>query len=202
MSKEIKYPILLPKESHLTRLIVEDRHKRVKHSGVQDTLLEVRETFWIPKGRRLVRTIIYKCVICRRLTAKSFKPPGPPPLPALRLSQMPPFTNTGVDFAGPLFLRERSGTEAYKGYIAVYTCASARAVHLELLPSLSANSFKNSLARFASTRGVPSVLVSDNAKTFRKTAEDFNCLVTRSPTKEFIESNQIHWLFYLEKSPW
>ena len=199
---EIKYPILLPKESHLTTLIVQDRHKRVKHSGVKDTLLEVRENFWIPKGRRMIKSIIYKCVVCRRLNAKPFKAPGPPPLPAIRLSEMPPFTNTGVDFAGPLLLRERGCKEAYKAYIALYTCASARAVHLELVPSMSAKSFKNSLVRFVSTRGIPSCIISDNAKSFIKTAEDFNCLITRSPTKEFLETNHIHWLFYLEKSPW
>ena len=45
-------------------------------------------------------------------------------------------------------------------------------------------------------------MISDNAKTFKKTAEDLNCLITRSPTKEFTEDNNITWLFYLEKSPW
>ena len=202
MSDEVKFPILLPKDSHLTKLIIEDKHKLVKHSGVQTTLLEVRENFWIPKGRRLVKTIIYGCLVCRRLNAKPYKPPVPPPLPAIRLSDMPAFTHTGVDFAGPVFLREDCCKIKRKGYIAIFTCASVRAVHLELVPSLSSESFKNSLSRFVSTRGVPSIIISDNAKTFKKTADDYDCEITRSPTKEYIESKNIHWLFYLEKSPW
>ena len=45
-------------------------------------------------------------------------------------------------------------------------------------------------------------MVSDNAKTFKKTAVDLDCIVSRSPTKEFIEENRITWIFYLERSPW
>lgn len=199
----LKYPIFMPRESHLTTLIIRDRHRRVKHAGVKTTLAEVREDYWIPRGRRFIQTIIRNCVICRRLTAKPFPAPGPPPLPKIRLSEMPPFTNTGVDFAGPVYCRERGrGKKPYKSYISLYTCASARAIQLELVPNMSASSFKNSMIRFVSTRGIPHCMVSDNAKSFKKTAEDLNCIITRSPTKEFIEDNNITWLFYLEKSPW
>ena len=45
-------------------------------------------------------------------------------------------------------------------------------------------------------------MISDNAKSFKKTAEDLNCLLTRSPNMEFLEDHRITWLFYLEKSPW
>ena len=202
LSYRQKYPILLPKDSHLTTLIIEDRHRRVKHAGVKITLTDVREDYWIPRGRRMVQNIVRRCIICRRLSAKPFKAPGPPPLPQIRLSDMPPFTNTGVDFAGPLFCRERGCNEAYKSYISLYTCASTRAISLELVPDLTAHSFKNSMIRFVSNRGIPNVMISDNAKTFKKAAEDLNCLITRSPTQEFIEDNRITWLFYLEKSPW
>ena len=84
LSYKVKYPILMPKESHLTRLIIQDRHRRVKHAGVKTTLTQIREEFWIPQGRKLVKSIVNQCVICRRLNAKSFKVPGPPPLPAIR----------------------------------------------------------------------------------------------------------------------
>ena len=115
---------------------------------------------------------------------------------------MPPFTNTGVDFAGPLYCRERGSRQAYKSYIALYTCASTRAIHLEFVPDMTAPSFRNSMVRFVSSRGRPHVMISDNAKSFKKTAEDLDCLITRSPTKEFLLDNKIIWLFYLEKSPW
>ena len=197
-----KYPILLPKESVITKLIVEDRHRRISHYGLKSTLTEVREEFWIPKGRRLIKYIINRCIVCRKINAKPFKAPPTPPLPLLRLSDMPPFTNTGVDFAGPLYCKERDHSNSHKSYIALFTCASTRALSLELVPDLTSHSFKNAMIRFISIRGIPNVMVSDNAKTFQKTAEDCQCLITRSPTHEFIETSRITWLFYLEKSPW
>jgi hypothetical protein len=103
----VKYPIFIPKESYLSTLIIKDRHRRVKHGGIKITLAEIRDEYWIPRGKRMIQDIIRNCVICRRITAKPFPIPGPPPLLSIRLSEMPPFTNTGVDFAGPLYCRER-----------------------------------------------------------------------------------------------
>ena len=198
----VKYPVLLPKKSHLTTLIIQDRHKQAKHAGIKSTLAEVRADYWLPSGRRMVESIVRSCVVCRRFSAKPYNTPGPPPLPQTRLSEMPPFTNTGIDFAGPLFCKERGSNEAYKSCIALYTCASTRAIHLELVPNMTSVSFMNSLIRFISTRGIPHVIISDNAKTFKKSAEDLNCFITRSPTQEYAENKKITWLFYLEKSPW
>ena len=54
-----------------------------------------------------------------------------------------------------------------KVYIALLTCAATRAVHLELVPNLSAESFIRALARFKGRRGIPVLVVSDNGKTFK-----------------------------------
>ena len=54
-----------------------------------------------------------------------------------------------------------------KSYIALYTCASTRAVHLELVPNLIAHAFMVSFLRFTSRRGAPKLMLSDNAKTFK-----------------------------------
>ena len=51
-------------EVHLTRLIVTDAHKRILHSGVKETLTEVRSSFWIVRGRQFVQSIIHECVVC------------------------------------------------------------------------------------------------------------------------------------------
>ena len=61
------------------------------HSGVKDTLVEVRSSYWIPQGRAFVRQYIYRCVTCRRYAASSYKPPPPPPLPEFRVQQSMPF---------------------------------------------------------------------------------------------------------------
>jgi hypothetical protein len=64
------------------------------------------------------------------MEGKSFSTPPVPALPQSRVSDDPPFANTGLDFAGPLLTSEDGKTE--KTYICLFTCASTRAVHLEL----------------------------------------------------------------------
>ena len=65
-------------------------------------------------------------------------PLHPPPLPQSRVSDDLAFSQVGVDFAGPLYVRNiyNSDTEMHKCHIALFTCASTRAIHLELTPDL------------------------------------------------------------------
>ena len=78
------------------------------------------------------------------------------------------FSQVGVDFAGPLYVRDiyTTNPEMHKCQIALFTCASTRAIHLELTPNLSASSFQRVLQRFMARRGIPSQFISDNGKTF------------------------------------
>ena len=57
-SQPIKTPVLLPSKQHLARLIIQDVHSKIKHSGIKDTLTTIRETFWIPRGREAVKRIL------------------------------------------------------------------------------------------------------------------------------------------------
>ena len=55
----------------------------------------------------------------------------------------PPFTHTGLDFAGPLYVQESPYKEATPRYIAIYlfTCTSTLAIHLELARGLNVDGF-------------------------------------------------------------
>ena len=50
-----------------------------------------------------------------------------------------PFTFTGMDFAGPLYVKENG--EMRKNYVPVYICAVSRAVHLNTVPDFTAEAF-------------------------------------------------------------
>ena len=75
LSYETKHPILLPKEHHITILIIWDCHKRVLHNGTKETLQELRSRFWIVQGRQLVKKIIRRCVLCKRIQGTSYGTP-------------------------------------------------------------------------------------------------------------------------------
>ena len=164
-----KFPIWLPRDHHVTKLLVYEAHAKVGHNGLRETLTELRSMFWIVRGRQIVRSLISKCVICKRLEGLAYNSPSNAPLPNFRVNADFAFSNIGVDFAGPIYVRNIFGSDKtmYKSYIALYTCATTRAIHLELCPDLSAPAFVRSLKRFQGRRGIPSLTVSDNGKTFK-----------------------------------
>ena len=165
-----KQPILLPPKHQFTEMVVRDCHNIVHHDGIRETLNCIRGTYWILRGRETVKKIVRKCVSCRKFEGKPFATPKDPPLAVSRVSDEPPFTNTGMDFAGPTYVSNTQPTQ--KAYICLFTCASTRAVHLELVDSLSAPSFLQAFRRFSSRRGLPARLLSDNAKTFKSASKE------------------------------
>lgn len=124
------YPIILPAKHHVVRSLILDMHKRSLHVGTQGLLSILREKYWVIGGRRTVRSVISKCCLCNRYRA-TCPDPESPPLPLDRVRDAAVFEVTGVDFAGPLFLK--SGE---KVWICIFTCAVYRAVHLGLTNSL------------------------------------------------------------------
>ena len=131
-----KHPILLPKHCKFTELIVEDCHRRVGHSGLKATLAEVRSKYWIPRGRQYIKRILSRCGPCIRAQGKAFASPAYAALPDFRVQDVHPFTNVGVDFAGPLYFKTKSG-DIEKCYIVLYTCCTSRALHVDLIQDLS-----------------------------------------------------------------
>ncbi|GFX05535.1 integrase catalytic domain-containing protein [Trichonephila clavipes] len=92
-----------------------------------------------------------------------------PPLPEDRVRKHRFFEITGVDLCGPTFLRDRVET---KSWIVLFTCAVFRAVHMELVTSLSTESFILALRRFISRRGRPFTIYSDNGKNLVGTSNE------------------------------
>ena len=139
-------------------------HIRLHHFGVCVVLSELRTEFWIVRGRQTIKRVLHKCIPCKI----SNNPQGQQieaPLPADRVRPSRPFTVTGVDFAGPFYIRVRRETQ--KAYIALFICATTRAVHLELCTDMTTSKFLMALKRFIGRRGLPHTVYSDNAKTFQ-----------------------------------
>ena len=90
-----KHPVLLPNDHCLTALYIKRAHARVLHNGVKDTLTELRSQFWVMMGTNVVKRILSECYLCRRHEGRSYFVSPPPPLPAFRIQESPPFTSTG-----------------------------------------------------------------------------------------------------------
>ena len=135
LSQLAKFPYLLPSRHTFTTLIVYDTHTKLYHCGVNSTITALRQTYWIPTIRQCVKGLLRHCTTCRRHISKSYTPPDPAPLPKSRTQDVNPFTFTGVDFTGALYVR--NGGEEVKAYVCLFTCATSRAVHLEVVTDLS-----------------------------------------------------------------
>ena len=102
---EVKLPILIYREHYLSKLIIWDIHRKLKHAGTKQTLTELRQKYWVCQSRNYVCNIIRKCLTCRKLHCKPQNYPKTPSLTKLRLADTQPFSTTGVDNFGPVYVQ-------------------------------------------------------------------------------------------------
>ena len=198
---EAQKPIILPKDHTYKTKTIEECHERVLHGGVRETLAELRSKFLVPKDRQHVKKVISKCVVCRKLEGKAYSTPRSAALPEFRVTEAPAFSKVGVDFAGPLYVKERT-TTMKKVYIALFSCCVTRAIHLELVEDLSTGAFIQALPRFAGRRGTPVLIISDNAKTFKAADKALKKLYNHPEVANELSGKMIEWKFNLERAPW
>ena len=198
---EAKHQALLSPGHPLSRLLAQDIHERHFHVGREHTLALVRQQFWILRGKSFVRRIINECLLSKRRAKPTV--PVMASLPRERLALCkPPFTNTGVDYFGPISVKRGRVTE--KRWGCIFTCLTTRAVHLEVAGDLSTDSFIVALRRFRGRRGNPKTIRSDNGTNFvganRELGEALRSLSQERITGE-LSRKEITWYFNPPSSP-
>lgn len=162
-----RHPIILPKISHLSQLLVANTHIKNLHSGPQLTINTIRQQYWIVSIRSIVKQFIHRCPVCiryKQTRGHQFMAT----LPEHRTQSTRAFLVSGVDYAGPLTIKLQPGrgTKLSKAYIALFVCFSTKAIHLELVSSLTTDAFIAAFRRFVARRGRCSHLHSDCGTNF------------------------------------
>ena len=134
-------------------------------------------------------------------STKPYGVPSTSALPEYRMEGSRPFKVTGVDFAGPLRYKVGKKEEG-KCYVIIFTCASSRAVRLEVARTQTAEEFKNKLNAFISRRPRARIIISDNAKVFKATADWVKTVRKSEKLQNYLAHKSICWQFNLTKSPW
>lgn len=160
LSEDSKHQIILPHYHPLVDLIIKKIHENNKHCGPAI----LRERFWITHGRRTVKKVLNKCLICKHYYPKACSQKMAP-LPYERI-QPGCFVNVGLDFMGPVYLKVDKGTR--KGYVLLFVCGNSRALHLELCNNMKTPEFLMAFKRMISRRGVCDNIFSDNQTSFHK----------------------------------
>ncbi|XP_063979923.1 uncharacterized protein LOC135163947 [Diachasmimorpha longicaudata] len=204
-----RHPFILPKRHPVSDHIIQHEHRLQLHAGAQATLYAVRHRFWLLDGRQSVRRIIRSCVKCIRHK--------PPPvdyimgnLPEARVTESRPFTNVGIDYCGPFFIKEKKirNRGRIKVYVAVFVCLAVKAVHLEVVSDLTTEGFLAALRRFIARRGACSNIYSDNGTNFvganNELKEIHQFLENEDHQRKIIHftaSKAIRWHFIPAQSP-
>lgn len=196
LSQELKHPVILPKNCHITKLILSHYHDRICHQGRSQTQMELRVNgFWVIGGSKSVARLIHNCVRCRKLRRPA-EEQRMAELPKERVEASAPFTYCGMDVFGP-FVIKRARKE-YKRYGLILTCLSSRAVHIEMLEDLSTDTFINALRCFISLRGAVRQLHCDHGTNFVGARNEFREALKQCNTKElevFLADKQCEFIF-------
>jgi hypothetical protein len=196
LPEETKHPVILPKESKITELILCDIHEIKGHSGRNHMLAHVQKKYWIIKANAAARRVINKCVVCRRQRA-AVGEQKMADLPESRVTpDEAPFTRVGVDYFGPIEVKR--GRSIVKRYGVVFTCLAIRAVHIEKADTLETDSCISAIRRFIARRGQVKEIRSDNGtnlvgaeKELRKQIDTWN----QSEIHESLLQVNIDWIF-------
>lgn len=193
-----KHPIIIPRKSHITTLLIRKAHIESLHGSNKSTLAAIRNRYWVMDGINAVKRYIHHCTICYKSKAKALNQLMGM-LPHARVNLKRAFADSGVDYAGPITLRASKLRRCaiIKGYIAIFVCMATKAIHLEAVTDLTAEAFLAALRRFSARRGKIENIYSDNGTNFVKS----NKILQKAVVNNELLDKQIKWHFIPPASP-
>ena len=204
-----KFPIIMSSHDKLTELMCNYNHVQLGHCGPTLLISHAGSKFHVVGARQLARSICKRCAVCRKAAAK-VENQLMGQLPAARTTPSPPFTTTGIDYAGPFTLKlgHTRKPVLVKAYLAIFVCFCTRAVHIEVVSDLTTEAFLAALKRFISRRGLPRDIHTDNGSNFvgaRNDLQDLYQFMTSTEAQRSIHSflltNRISWHTIPERAP-
>ena len=99
---EAVQPMISDPKHEVVRLMIQHQHNLSGHHGQERVLNGLRQRYWVLTARTAVSRAWNVCQACKNKCAAPV-PPEMAQLPTCRLTpHVRPFTNTGVDYFGPL----------------------------------------------------------------------------------------------------
>ncbi|XP_037029336.1 uncharacterized protein LOC119069388 [Bradysia coprophila] len=197
LSHDTKRPIILPRRHRITRLIVDYYHRRYKHINHSTVLNQIQQKFIIPALRVVLKSIRTSCQKCKNLSAEP-KIPEMAELPPGRLAAYTlPFTFVGIDFFGPIRVRNGRKTRnrpviMEKRWVLLFTCLTTRAIWMEITHSLETNSCVMAIDNFISRKGQSKRVFCDNGTSFhgseKELRDEFSKINQRDLAERFTSS--------------
>ncbi|XP_062557050.1 uncharacterized protein LOC134221901 [Armigeres subalbatus] len=193
---DAKNPIILPRYHHITTLIIHHYHNRYHHQNHETVINEIRQKYQISRLRSCYSQVRRDCQRCKN----DHSVPNTPimaNLPPGRLAAVCLlFTHVGIDYFGPIEVAVGRRREKRWGMLA--TCLTVRAVHIELVNSLSTDSCIMAIRNFIARRGQPRKIYSDRGTNFVGANAELKKLLTiinhDAMMREFT-TTETEWVF-------
>ncbi|XP_063377497.1 uncharacterized protein LOC134664680 [Cydia fagiglandana] len=200
--QEAKRPIILDGRHPTAKLLVKHYHVKAAHGHQEAVVNDLKQEFWIIHLRPTVKNVASRCMLCR-LRKATPQVPRMGDLPQARMAHhQRAFTFCGIDLFGPMEVTV--GRRREKRYGVLFTCLTVRAVHIEVVHTLTTDSLIMALRRMASRRGWPSNIYSDNGTNLRgadvELRRSIQELDEESLRAEAL-NNQVRWTFIPPASP-
>jgi hypothetical protein len=128
-------------------------------------------------------------------------------LPLTRITVARPFLNAGIDYVGPFEIKGGNNRNKIttKCYIVLSICMAIKAIHLELMSTLTSEAFIAALKRFTARRGLIDHLYIDNGNNFvganRELKAFFKSEEFLSQVHSYAAKTQFQWHFIPPNSP-
>ena len=186
------FPILLPHDSALTRILVLDVHDKLSHSGCYSVLAELRKKFFLPKCYSTVKKALSCCTHCRRFNARTIKL-SQNAYRDFRVSPTQiPFANVFIDHLGPFYVSKDKGKE--KVWVLIITCLWSRAVNLKICADLSLKEFLRAFQLHSFEYGFPRICISDLGSQLTAGVNILRQHLNDPEVQDYLTSNNIQHL--------
>ena len=186
------FPLLLPRDSHLTKLIIWDAHMKLFHTGCYAVLTELRKHYYIPRQFSIVKKTVKNCVHCRRFNSRTIKlnqnayrefRVDPPEVP---------FGNVFVDYLGPFNVKLDNTTT--KIWLLCVTCTWSRAINLKICRTLTVGDFLRAFQIHCFEYGIPQLFISDLGSQLVAGANLISSFLNDAKTQQYFEENGVQSL--------
>ncbi|XP_055604494.1 uncharacterized protein LOC129752749 [Uranotaenia lowii] len=202
IDSSIANPVILPRDHHITRLIVLDVHQRFLHQNHETIVNELKQRFYIPHLKAVYKLVRNSCQTCKNEGARPQAPLMSDLPPARLAAYSRPFSHMGVDYFGPMTVSIGRRTEKRWGVLV--TCLTVRAIHLEVAHSLTTDSCIMALRNVMGRRGVPVAIYSDHGTNFVGAKKELQAALEQLDHDRIVAeftSSQTTWHFIPPMSP-
>ena len=112
----------------------------------------------------MVKAVLNNCILCKKINNLAFRYPKVPEFISDKVNFTRPFLHTGLDYTGHMFVK--LGDKVTKFYLLVFACLNVRAVHLELVPTMTTKDLLLAFIKLCNLYAIPNSIYSDNGCSF------------------------------------